>query len=743
MDHVDTDLDTPPPLRILLVEDDVDLRGSLVEVLEIEGYDVLAVTSGIEAVTAAAQAEFDLMITDIKMPGKDGLDALQEVKSGQPEVAGIVITGYSTEDYALRAAKLHVEEYLKKPFELDPFLAAVDKVAQDKIIHFRQAQKELLTHQSIQHLATSLMAHSLGKERAQIERGLDHWLSRAYPEYQDPREKAILGTLALRAQFQTGDFEFPVTYQGLVPKEFSDAPNNAQPSLGDILDGDELEDGLEPEETTPSLSGSLLNVALLFESGERLADAAHAFHEFLGQATNPADRYLAFFGLGRIARQQQRLEEMEQVLNSGVQEAELLGGATLVEALTEKGILQALSGLSEGQDTLLQAQSLAAKGRMTSSYALATLALEHFYEVTNSKRDQILETLCRPEYLQVATEAGGWLLPLLLSHKEGDQPAKLLPKLVRVCGKSYQRLMLTNTSTEVLAGGVEFLGALNEGAQQAVVDRLTALEMPAVQSQLQAWTARAKKERALSTTVRVFTFSGMRLYRNDDPLELKRKKPLLLFLFLLVKGKPVGEVTIYETFWPGPEAKAQASLRAALSYLRKLLSPQRDSDPFQRVGGTVGLAPDLHVWFDFDEFWELVRRGRSLQSSQPQRTKALFEAAVKLYRGPFLENVYEDWAIRHRDDSSKAYQECLLFLVESSLQTESWEEVLDFSRQGLNRESLSQRLAEAAMQSLIKLGRSPEALVVFEKVADRLQRELDLEPSIEMLRMQQMARLNV
>ncbi|MFA5507629.1 MAG: bacterial transcriptional activator domain-containing protein [Vulcanimicrobiota bacterium] len=527
-----------------------------------------------------------------------------------------------------------------------------------------------------------------------------------------------------------------------MPNELRDVLGESQPDLTELLEGVPNQDE-DLEDSTPELSGSLLNVALLFESGDRLEDAAHAFTQFLDQATNPADRYLAFFGLARLARQQQRLDDMERALNQGVEEAGRLGGSTLVEAVTERGILQALSGVAEGRESLLKARELAAKKRVTASYALATLALEHFYGLSNPKRDQIVETLCRPEYLQLTTEAGGWLLPLLLADQGSEQIAKLLPRLVRVCGKSYQRLMLTNTSPEVLAGGVEFLGVLDEPAQQIVLDRLAALESPRVERELKSWKARTRQERRLSTTIRVFSFSGMRLYRNDTPLELKRKKPLLLFLFLLVNGKPVGEVTIFETFWPGPEGKAQASLRAALSYLRKLLSPDRTSDPFQRVGGTVGLSPSLQVWLDYRDFWDLVRRGRALQASQPQRTRVLFEAAVKLYRGPFLENVYEDWALRYRDEAGEAYLECLLFLVDALLLSESWEEALDFSRQGINRDSLSQRLAEGAMLSLVKLGRSPEALRLFDEVAERLQKEFEIEPSIEMLRMQQMARLNV
>jgi CheY-like chemotaxis protein len=210
----------PAPLRILLVENDIDLRASLSEALSGEGYDVVAVTNGSEAVTLAAESEYDLVVTAIKLSGKDGLAAFEEVRQYRPTVAGIVITGYSTEDYALRAAKLQVEEYLRKPFELKTFLAAVDKVAQNKVRLFERSLKELGTHQSVLHLSISLLAVSGGFEREIVQKAVRRWLSDRFGDVTEVEEKTVLGCLAVREELERLGLEFPPGYTDLLPEEF-------------------------------------------------------------------------------------------------------------------------------------------------------------------------------------------------------------------------------------------------------------------------------------------------------------------------------------------------------------------------------------------------------------------------------------------------------------------------------------------------------------------------------------------
>ena len=137
-------------VRILLIEDDNGLRTILIELLEEKGYWVRGVPSSEDAIEMAHNNSFDLVITDIRTEGQqDGLSTLAHVRERQPEVAAVVITGYSTEDYALRAVKLKVEDYLKKPFQLNDFLQRVDLIARRKIRLKREARERAAVRETI------------------------------------------------------------------------------------------------------------------------------------------------------------------------------------------------------------------------------------------------------------------------------------------------------------------------------------------------------------------------------------------------------------------------------------------------------------------------------------------------------------------------------------------------------------------------------------------------------------------
>ena len=116
------------PVRIFLLEDDLDLRSSLESLLELEGYEVVAAADGAEAVDKAEDYSFDILVFDIKLPGPDGLEVLAQFKKENPELLSVVMTGYATEKDTLRALRLGVGDYLKKPFRSDVLLDAVRRL---------------------------------------------------------------------------------------------------------------------------------------------------------------------------------------------------------------------------------------------------------------------------------------------------------------------------------------------------------------------------------------------------------------------------------------------------------------------------------------------------------------------------------------------------------------------------------------------------------------------------------------
>jgi len=119
--------------RVLVVEDDEDMREMLVEALEEEGFAVGSAASGAEALRLAGKSAFDLLITDVRMGGMDGLETLANVKRLHPGIRSIIITGYASDDAPVRAIKLEAWDYLYKPFSLQELLQAVERVMQAEV----------------------------------------------------------------------------------------------------------------------------------------------------------------------------------------------------------------------------------------------------------------------------------------------------------------------------------------------------------------------------------------------------------------------------------------------------------------------------------------------------------------------------------------------------------------------------------------------------------------------------------
>jgi len=111
-------------LRILVVDDEQAVRDLLAKTLTMADYDVDAAPDGASAIERLRAVEYDLLITDLKMPGMDGLSVIREARRTAPDLPVIIITGYSTEASAIEAINLGVAGYLTKPFRLPRILAA-------------------------------------------------------------------------------------------------------------------------------------------------------------------------------------------------------------------------------------------------------------------------------------------------------------------------------------------------------------------------------------------------------------------------------------------------------------------------------------------------------------------------------------------------------------------------------------------------------------------------------------------
>jgi len=113
------------PLRVLVVDDEITVANLIRDILLSEGYEVETVHNGEEALSLLQQDSFDLVITDILMPGLDGLELLKRAKSISPGTVFLVITGHGKLDYAIQALREGAAEFILKPFKIADLKSAI------------------------------------------------------------------------------------------------------------------------------------------------------------------------------------------------------------------------------------------------------------------------------------------------------------------------------------------------------------------------------------------------------------------------------------------------------------------------------------------------------------------------------------------------------------------------------------------------------------------------------------------
>ena len=113
--------------RILVVDDDKELADNLVEYLSKLGYQAAPAYGGREALSRFEQGDFQLVITDLKMPEMDGMELLEAVKALDRRVVAMVITGYGTIESAVDAIKKGAYDYIPKPFKMEELEVIVSR----------------------------------------------------------------------------------------------------------------------------------------------------------------------------------------------------------------------------------------------------------------------------------------------------------------------------------------------------------------------------------------------------------------------------------------------------------------------------------------------------------------------------------------------------------------------------------------------------------------------------------------
>ena len=147
--------------RVLVADDEEGIRSFVAESLELEGHEVLQAADGASALAMLEAAAFDVLVTDLKMPGLDGMELVRRLRASQPDLAIVVLTAHGTVEVAVEAMKLGARDFIEKP---------ISSLAQLRLVVARAAEHRAL---------------ALGRERESRDR------SAARISFGDPATEAL------------------------------------------------------------------------------------------------------------------------------------------------------------------------------------------------------------------------------------------------------------------------------------------------------------------------------------------------------------------------------------------------------------------------------------------------------------------------------------------------------------------------------------------------------------------------
>ena len=132
-------------MRVLLVEDEQTIAVTLADDLETAGHEVAHIADGAEAVAALKRRSFDVVITDVRLPGADGLEVLKAAKRARPDTEVLMMTAYATVEHAVEAMRLGADDYIQKPFVNDHVVDRLQRIGKFRaLVDENQRLKERL-----------------------------------------------------------------------------------------------------------------------------------------------------------------------------------------------------------------------------------------------------------------------------------------------------------------------------------------------------------------------------------------------------------------------------------------------------------------------------------------------------------------------------------------------------------------------------------------------------------------------
>src|SRR5947209_3558754 len=135
--------------RIAVIEDETPIRRGVVDALRATGYGVVEAADGNRGLEAASRPDVDLVLLDLRLPERDGLEVLDELRKVRPTVPVIILTARGSEDDRVRGLKRGADDYVVKPFSARELLARVEAVLRRSLGRPRDVRGARLGHACI------------------------------------------------------------------------------------------------------------------------------------------------------------------------------------------------------------------------------------------------------------------------------------------------------------------------------------------------------------------------------------------------------------------------------------------------------------------------------------------------------------------------------------------------------------------------------------------------------------------
>ncbi|MBN2241458.1 MAG: response regulator [Acidobacteria bacterium] len=116
-------------LKVLIVDDEVDLSATLVERLAIRGFDAAAVETGSQALDRVQHDDFDIVVLDIKLKGEDGVDVMRRIKRIKQNLPVVLLTGHMSKESSEEGLRAGAIDYIIKPIDIEDLIVKLRQAA--------------------------------------------------------------------------------------------------------------------------------------------------------------------------------------------------------------------------------------------------------------------------------------------------------------------------------------------------------------------------------------------------------------------------------------------------------------------------------------------------------------------------------------------------------------------------------------------------------------------------------------